>query len=58
MSGAMTEGSMRPRICDHTKVEELGADGFAEFYVCQRCRDVIVVQGTHQWVVTASSHQE
>jgi hypothetical protein len=54
----MTEGSMRPRTCDHAKVEELGAYGLAEFYVCQGCRDVIVVQGTRQWVVTASPHQE
>jgi hypothetical protein len=50
----MTEGSVRPQTCNHAKVEELGTDGIAGFYVCQRCHDVIVVQGARQWAVTAS----
>lgn len=49
----MTQGSARPRTCDHPEVEDLGADGIVEFYACRRCHEVIVVQGTRRWVVAA-----
>ena len=48
---------MRPRACDHGEVEELGADGIVEFYLCQRCHDVIVVQGTRTWIMAASTQE-
>lgn len=42
------------RTCEHPEVEDLGADGEVEFYLCQRCHDGIVVQGPRRWNVSAS----
>ena len=52
MSSPITESPVRSR-CNHSEVEGLGSAGIVEFYRCTRCRDVVVVQGSRRWVVTA-----
>ena len=52
MSTAIGESAVRSR-CDHSEVEDLGTAGIVEFYRCTRCRDVVVVQGSRRWAVTA-----
>ena len=39
------------QACRHPTVEYLGSDGVAEFYRCQGCRHVIVVQGPRSWML-------
>src|SRR5204863_367132 len=52
MSSPITESPVRSR-CNHSEVEDLGSAGIVEFYRCTRCRDVVVVQGSRRWAVTA-----
>src|SRR5207253_8438760 len=52
MSSPIAEGPVCSR-CDHSEVEDLGSAGILEFYRCTRCRDVVVVQGSRRWAVTA-----
>src|SRR5216117_1654714 len=52
MSSPIAESPVRSR-CDHSEVEDLGTAGIVEFYRCTRCRDVVVVQGSRRWAVTA-----
>ena len=52
MSSPITESPVRSR-CNHSEVEDLGTAGIVEFYRCTRCRDVVVVQGSRRWAVTA-----
>ena len=52
MSSPIAESPVRSR-CDHSEVEDLGSAGIVEFYRCMRCRDVVVVQGSRRWAVTA-----
>jgi hypothetical protein len=53
MSRALSDDSILKQSCTHLQVEGLGSDGFVEFYRCDRCHDVIVVQGTRRWVVAS-----
>ena len=52
MSHPIAKSPVRSR-CDHSEVEDLGNAGIVEFYRCTRCRDVVVVQGSRRWAVTA-----
>ena len=52
MSSPIAESPVHSR-CDHSEVEDLGSAGIVEFYRCTRCRDVVVVQGSRRWAVTA-----
>ena len=52
MSSPIAESPVRSR-CDHSEVEHLGNAGIVEFYRCTLCRDVVVVQGSRRWAVTA-----
>jgi len=52
MFSPIAETPVRSR-CDPSEVEDLGNAGIVEFYRCTRCRDVVVVQGSRRWAVTA-----
>jgi hypothetical protein len=39
------------QTCRHPATEYLGSDGVAEFYRCQECRHVIIIQGTQSWLL-------
>lgn len=49
----MSMASLVPekQACRHLTTEYLGSDGVAEFYRCQGCRHVVVVQGTRLWML-------
>ena len=40
-----------PRTCRHEALEHLGTEDHAQFYRCEACGDVFVVDAGHMWHV-------
>jgi hypothetical protein len=40
-----------PRTCRHESLEHLGTEDHAQFYKCEACGDVFVVDAGHMWHV-------
>ena len=44
-------GTQRAAICEHSSTEHLGVNKAVTFLRCQRCDQVLVLQGTRCWVI-------
>ena len=40
-----------PRSCRHKSLEPVGTENHVQFYRCERCGDVFVVDAGHMWHV-------
>ncbi len=54
MSSVLVEVPTDPRTCRHPEVEALGHDGGAVFVRCVTCGSVVIVQGSHRWIIRPS----
>ncbi len=51
MSSILLEVPADPRTCRHEAAEELGHNGPAAFIRCATCGSIVIVQGSHRWII-------
>lgn len=51
MSSILLEAPTDPRTCRHQAVEEMGRNGNAAFIRCVTCGSIVIVQGSHRWII-------